>query len=83
MKDRTHFTIKEIREYINGFRWILPNGSISEVDDSTLHNAYLLLDDEQDGIVSYFWRQDYYKQQAEERNSIREMEREELEDDYV
>jgi hypothetical protein len=77
---RTKFTTEEIREYIKGFTWADGDGEVTGAD---LHNAYLMLEDPQDGIEGYFERQDYYKQQSEERIAIQEMEREELEDDYI
>ena len=44
------FTIQEIQEYFKGWNW---SEKPDEINLASLSNAYIMLDDPQDGIVAW------------------------------
>jgi antirestriction protein len=61
MKDK--FTITEIREYFEGW-------DMAGFKSAALHNALLMLEDDQDGIVAYFNRKEHYAQKIHKQHAL-------------
>ena len=60
-EEREKFTAEEIQEWLDGFKMSDENGEFGDHNAATLHNAYIMLHDDQDGIEAYFGRKDYYE----------------------
>jgi hypothetical protein len=55
------FTVKQIQEYFRG--WEMVGHKEEYLSLSALHNAFITLECESDGIEAYFKRKEYYEKQ--------------------